>query len=246
VVVPLGGRGTGDLDGCPVAALGLSGAVVARCPSRVARVHLGWRGRNRRRAWHRSRSRASESIARVRVGAWGEQGRRELWMPGGKVGPPASLTRAVAGEHRGEHRTRVAIASAGWRWWEGADEVVVEVVESAGSEVEVGGGGLAMAAAGDCCWGREGTGWMVVATLLRGSREDTNRGKANKPSPIPRRWLGVSGGGGGERAEAASGSRRPPGRGGGSGRIARRMRGRLWDARLGRTCAMRVVGRLHY
>jgi hypothetical protein len=65
------------------------------------------------------------------------------------------------------------------------------VVGSVGSEVKVGGGGLAMVAAGYCCWGREGAGWMVVAaTLLRGGREGTNRGEANKPSPIPRRWLG--------------------------------------------------------
>jgi hypothetical protein len=42
----------------------------------------------------------------------------------------------------------------------GTDEVVVAVVGSAGSEVEVDGGGSAMAAAGDCCWGREGAGWL--------------------------------------------------------------------------------------
>jgi hypothetical protein len=105
----------------------------------------------------------------------------------------------VTGERRAEARRERAEAASGSRRPRGrgpgrdddlgADEVVVAVVGSAGSEVEVGGGGLAMAAAGDCCWGREGAGWMVVvvATLVRGGREGTNRGEANKPSPIPRR-----------------------------------------------------------
>jgi hypothetical protein len=43
---------------------------------------------------------------------------------------------------------------------------------------------------------------VVVATLLRGGREGTNRGEANKPSSIPWRWLGH--GCGGHRGRRAS------------------------------------------